>query len=116
MCDQVVQKFCWQFLIVSSKEMLGIASKERKAKMVLHLQSLQALLGPFWICRCLGYGCMTCSYMFNLFPTFKHESTRDGCERCFRYLFCAGCAGKTIEPEHSNLFVGNLHKVLFAVW
>jgi hypothetical protein len=42
-----VQKFCWQFLIVSSKEMLGIASKERKAKMVLHLQSSQALLGPF---------------------------------------------------------------------
>ena len=35
-----------QFLIVS-QEMLGIASKERKAKMVLRLQSLQVMLGPF---------------------------------------------------------------------
>ena len=31
-------------LMIVSKEMPGIASKERKAKMVLHLQSLQALL------------------------------------------------------------------------
>ena len=110
-CAEILCSF-WSFPPRNARNRI----KGKKGKDGAALAIIAGFVGPVWICRCVGYGCMTCSYMFNLFPTFKHESTRDGCERCFRYLFWAGCAGKTIEPEHSNLFVGNLHKVLFAAW